>query len=1150
MIKFASRLLLACTTVVFFSRALALESPDDTRVNARIMQMPAVSATQVAFVYAGDIWVAPKGGGTAIRLSSPRGVESFPRFSPDGKEIAFSGNYDGNEDVYVMPVSGGDPRRLTHHGAADRVLGWYPDGKALLFASKMASFTDRVGQFFKVSASGGLPEKLPIPYGEFGAVSPEGNLLAFTTVTTDFATWKRYRGGMAPDIWLYNLENGAAENITSSDANDSQPMWRGRTLYFLSDRDRYQRRNIWAYDADTKAVRQVTKYTDSDVHFPSIGPDDIVFENRGRLYVLDLSSEQVREVQIEIITDRATLRPRVESVSSFIRNAAISPTGKRVLFEARGDIFSVPADQGVIRNVTESNGVAERSPAWSPDGRWIAYFSDRSGEYELTLLPADSSGPEQTITSLGAGFRYQPTWSPDSNKILFIDAAMKIHLVNRETKQTTVIDQQAWQYHSELDRFRVSWSADSRWVAYGKDQDNRQSAVVLYDTITGKGHQVTSGFYDDDMPVFDPEGRYLYYRSKRSSDPIYSEFDNTWIYANGHVLIAVPLRNEIMSPLAPRNDEEPMRPALETVRRDQNVADSKPVKPEGDDARAIPARAQESDSKKEIAMREESKPPSEPGAKSNEKSASPAPPVALNLKGTLEIDIEGFEARAVILPVGTGRYDDLLAAPGKLFYTRLPRLGSTSSNNPLCVYDIEKRDDALVVEDATEVELSADRRKLLVGRGRSWAVVNATENQRFDRSLPVGQLEMTIDPAAEWKQIFNDAWRIERDYFYDPQLHGVNWTAMRERYGKLLTDCVTRWDVNYVLGEMLGELSASHVYRGGGDFEQGIGRSVGYLGCDFTLEEGAYRISRILEAAPWDTANRGPLRQPGANVKEGDWLLAVNGRKVDVADDPWAAFQGLADRTVQLTVNSKPTMEGARTVLVQTISDETRLRQLAWIESNRKKVEQASGGKIGYIYVRNTAVEGQGELYRQFRAQFTKPAVIIDERWNSGGQIPDRFIELLGRRVTNFWGVRDGKDWQTPHVAHSGPKAMLVNGWSGSGGDCLPWMFRKASLGPVIGQRTWGGLIGMTGAPLLVDGGHVTVPTFSIYDSDGQWIIEGQGVTPDIQVIDDPAALARGEDPQLDRAIEEVKQALETNPPARPQRPAYPNRAGFAVGAN
>lgn len=1134
-----SRFLLACIGLNL--SAFALERPDDTRVNARMMQMPAVSATQIAFVYAGDIWIAPKLGGTAMRLSSPKGPESFPRFSPDGTQLAFTGNYEGNEDIYIMPVSGGEPRRVTHHGAPDRVLGWYPDGKSLLFASKMEAFTERVGQLFKVSASGGLPEKLPIAYGEFGAISPDGATLAFTSVTTDFATWKRYRGGMAPDIWLYHFEKGTSELISQHEASDSQPMWHGQMLYFLSDRDASQRQNLWAYDPATKAARQVTKFTDSDVRFPSMGPDDIVFENSGRLYLLDLSSEKIQEVAIEIITDRATLRPRVENVAGYVRNSAISPTGKRVLFEARGDIFSVPTEEGVIRNLTESNGVAERYPAWSPDGRLVAYFSDRTGEYELTVRPADGKGEERTLTKLGAGWKYQPFWSPDSRKVAFIDAAMRIHLHDLTKNETAVIDQQLWQYHGELERFRVSWSSDSRWIAYSKDQENRQGAIILYDTAEGKAHQVTSGFHDDDLPVFDPEGRYLYYRSRRTFDPIYGELDNTWVYANGQELIAVPLRRDVASLLGPRNDEEPMRAPSEEEQEPKRVAETPKATPPA----VVPEKAPEGAETKEIALREEKKPESAEKPNAEAKPA-PAPPVALSANSRLlQIDLEGFEDRAEVLPLGVGRYDDLLAIPGKVIFRRAPRAGSGSNSHPLCIYDIHKRRDEFILQDISGVDLSADGRRLLVGRGRTWTVIDAAANQKFGDALPVGSLEMTVEPSKEWMQIFNDAWRIERDFFYDPQMHGVNWPTVRARYSRLLLESATRWDVNYVLGEMLGELSSSHTYRGGGDVDQAPARNVGYLGCDYTVEQGAYRIRRVLEVAAWDYAHRSPLRQPGVNIQQGDWLLAVNGRKLDVQENPWAAFQGLADRAVILTVNDKPTFEGAREVLVKTIADESRMRHLAWVEGNRRKVDQASGGKVGYIYVRNTAVDGQNELYRQFRAQFTKAALIIDERWNSGGQIPDRFIELLGRRVTNYWGVRDGRDWQTPSVAHSGPKVMLVNGWSGSGGDCLPWMFRKAGLGTVIGQRTWGGLIGMTGAPLLIDGGHVTVPTFSIYDTDGSWIIEGSGVEPDISVLDDPALMANGGDPQLERGIAEVLSSLEKQPPSHPKRPAYPNRAGL-----
>ena len=1117
--------------------APAFTAENPLRIDARMMQMPAVSATQIAFVYAGDIWIVPKAGGAAARLSSPRGTEQFPRFSPDGAEVAFSGNYEGNVDLYVMPVGGGEPRRVTHHGASDRMLGWYPDGKALLFASRMEAFTERANQLFKVGASGGLPVRLPMPYGEFGAISPDGRKVAYTTIETSFATWKRYRGGMAPDLWLFDLETGAAEVVAPSDANDSQPMWHGSTLYFLSDRDETRHDNLWAYDTRTKAVRQVTKFTDSDVRFPSIGPADIVFERDGRLSLLDLATEQVREVPVQIVTDRTTLRPRVENVAGLIRNGAISPGGKRVLFEARGEIFSVPAEHGVTRNLTETSGVAERYPAWSPDGKWIAYFSDRTGEYELTLRAADGKGAEQVLTQLGVGFRYQPQWSPDARKIVFIDSSMNIWLHDLDTKQSLIVDKQMWLYEGDLARFAVSWSADSRWMAYAGDQENRQTAIVIYDTKDQWRHQVTSGFYDDDLPVFDPEGKHLYYRSKRWFEPIYGEVENTWIYTNGHALIAAPLRRDVPSPLAPRNDEEPAKSDKPAEKKD----DEKPKDDKKEEEKKDEPK-KDDEKKSELAL-EEKKPAGDAPKPADAKPADkPAKPEDKKPK-PVAIDLEGLEARAIVLPPGGGRFGWLGAAPGKVLFTRAPRAGSGTGTYPLSFYDLEKREEKLILDDARGLDLSADGKKLLVARGGTWGIVNVAEAQKFDKTLATGALEMTVDPVAEWRQIFTDAWRIERDFFYDPGMHGVDWKAMRERYGRLIDDCITRSDVNYVLGELLGELNCSHTYRGGGDLdESGPGRSVGYLGCDFALDQGAFRIRKILEGAAWDFHVRSPLRQPGVNVKEGDWLLAVNGRALDPGKDPWTAFQGLGDKPVFLTVNDKPNTEGAREVLVQTMGSESWLRHYAWIEANRRRVDEASGGQIGYVYVLNTAVEGQNQLVRQLRGQIAKAGMIVDERWNAGGQIPDRFIEMLGRRVTNYWAVRDGRDWTTPSVSHTGPKAILANGWSGSGGDCFPWLFREKGLGPIIGTRTWGGLIGMTGAPGLIDGGHVTVPTFSIYDKKGEWIIEGHGVDPDIVVLDDPAQLAKGTDPQLERAIEEVKKALQANPPTQPAKPAYPKR--------
>jgi tricorn protease len=1089
--------------------AAAADAPPG-HIDARMMRYPDVSATQIAFVYAGDIWLVPKTGGTAVRLTSPRGEESFPRFSPDGATLAFSGNYDGNQDIYTVPAVGGLPKRITHHGAPDRVVGWHPSGREILYATSMTSQKDRFNQLYLISAAGGLPRQLPIPYGEFGAISPDGKTLAYTPISVDFRTWKRYRGGMNPDIWFFDLEKQTAKNVTHNNAANSIPMWHGATLYFLSDRDEGKRANLWACDTKKDKFRQVTFFTDYDVHFPSIGPGDIVFEQGGKLHLLNLATEKTASVDIRVVTDHATLKPRSQGVSGLIQNFTISPTGKRALFEARGDIFSVPQENGIVRNETKTSGVAERYPAWSPDGKWIAYFSDRTGEYELTLRPADGKGEEQTLTSLGAGYRYQPQWSPDSKKIAFIDKAMKVIVHDIEAKKTAEIDFQKWRYHGDLQRFNVSWSSDSRWLAYSLDMDNRQSAIALYDLKNNQRHQVTSGFYEDDQPVFVPGGQYLLYRSARTFSPIYGDVDSTWVYPNSQQLVVVPLRKDVASPLAPRNDEEEVKKDTEKKAEPRKDEEKKPA----DAAVAQPA------------------------AKKDE--AKPAPATAST--NAVEIDLEGFEQRAVILPTKAGRYDNLAAVKGKLLFRWLPRTGSDGDTSLIEYWDLEDRKVKRVVDDGGSFEVSANGLKLIVSRN-GYSIIDVKEGQNLNKKLATGGFEATIDPVLEWKQLFNDAWRLQRDLFYDPGLHGVDWNEMRRRYAKLLDDAVTRWDVNYVIGELIGELNSSHTYRSGGDTENSPQRGVGYLGCDFTLENGAYRIQRIVTSAVWDAEVRSSLKQPGVNVKEGDYLLAVNGTSLDTTQDPWAAFQGLAGTTVMLTVNDKPQKEGSREVLVQTLSSEARLRHLAWIESNRQRVEKASDGKIGYVYVPDTGVNGQNELMRQFRAQIDKPGLVIDERFNSGGQIPDRFVELLNRPVKNYWAVRDGVDWQWPQVTHAGPKAMLINGWSGSGGDCFPYYFKQAGLGPLVGTRTWGGLIGMTGAPGLIDGGSVTVPTFGIYNLKGEWIIEGYGVDPDIRVVDDPALMAKGKDPQLDRAVEEVLKSLKKNPPPTARKPKYPNRA-------
>ncbi|MDQ7064935.1 MAG: PDZ domain-containing protein [candidate division KSB1 bacterium] len=1078
---------------------LLMSTPLFAQVDARMFRYPDVSATHIVFVYAGDIWVVPKTGGLAHHLSSPPGEESFPRFSPDGKWLAFSGNYEGNTDVYVVPALGGAPKRITHHPMPERVLDWYPDGKQILFASAMASGRQRFRQLYRVSRDGGLPEKLPVPYGEFGSISPDGQWLAYMPKARDFRTWKRYRGGWAPDIWLFNLKTYEAKNLTRNDANDAHPMWHGRTVYFLSDRGPAQRYNIWAYNMDDDAFRQITHFKDYDIHFPAIGPEDIVFEAGGKLYLLDLNTEQYHEVPVNVITDQATLNPKPVKVDQWILTANISPSGKRALFEARGDVFTVPAEHGAIFNLTHSQGVAERFPAWSPDGKYIAYWSDRSGEYELYLRHADGSGDERKLTRLGPGFRYHLTWSPDSKKLAFIDNTMTIRIVDVESGRVTRVDKGLWMFHGALNNFRVSWSADSRWLAYSRGTDNRHGAIFLFDTQNGRRHQVTSGYYDDTRPVFDPDGQYLYFFSCRTLRPIYSDLENTWIYPNTTNIVAVPLRPDVPSPLAPRNDEEALK-------------------------------KEDSGEKK----KEEKK------NKKKEESGKAKP---------VNITLEGFEQRAVILPPKAGNYADLMAVSGKVIYRRIPRTGSDDEKKPLMIYDLKDRKEQTILDDVDGVRLSADGKKLLVWKKRRFAIVDVKPKQKMDKPLRTGEMEMTVDPKAEWRQIFTDAWRFERDFFYDANMHGVDWNAMRKQYGRLLEDAVTRWDVNYVIGELIAELNASHTYRGGGDVESPKRRGVGLLGIDWELENGAYRIARIIRGASWDIEVRSPFDEPGVDVKEGDYILAVNGIPLDTSKDPWAAFQGLAGKTVVLTVNDRPSMEGARQVVIKTLTSETRLRHLAWIEANRKKVDEATKGRVGYIYVRSTGIDGQTELLRQFLAQFPKDGLIIDERFNSGGQIPDRFIELLNRPALSYWAVRDGRDWQWPPFAHFGPKVMLINGWSGSGGDAFPYYFKRAGLGPLIGERTWGGLIGITGAPPLVDGGRVTVPTFRMYSPEGEWFPEGHGVDPDIPVVDDPSLMARGRDPQLERAIEEVLKQLKTHPPLRPIRPPYERRTATDNGA-
>jgi tricorn protease len=1071
------------------------------QINAGLFAYPDVSKTQIVFSYANDLWIVSKSGGNAEKISSPPGVESFPKFSPDGQSIAFTGNYDGNKDVYTIPSSGGVPLRITEHGFNDRVVDWTPDGKAVLFASGRESGRDRFNQFYTVASTGGPAVKLPFPYAEFGSYSTYGKDMALVFVNQAFRNWKRYRGGWKANIHIFHFADNSSENISANEvAGDEFPMWNDHFIYFLSDRGSELRMNLWRYDVTSKKREQLTHFTDYDIHFPSLGPDDIVFEEGGKLFLFSLSTQQVTEVKLAVVTDRATLKPRMVSAEKYVQHAAVSPDGNRVLMEARGEIFSLPAVDGFVKDLTRTTGAGERYPAWSPDGKTIAYWSDQSGEYELWLQPAGKEESPRKITSYGAGFRYGLTWSPDSKKLAFIDKAMKIKIIDIGANSTTDVDQALRFMDGGCENFRCSWSPESRWLVYSRDLDNYHNAIFIFDTRNKKLQQVTDGYYSCDNPVFDNEGKYIYLTTNQSFTPYYSDLDNTFIYGNSTRLAVISLKKTTPSLLYPKNDTVSVKP--EESKSDDKKSDDK-----------------KKDNNKSKAA-EEKKPAVTP----------------------VEIDFDNLESRMIFLPPAAGNYGKISSAKGKIIYLKLPVTGTKDGHSSLHYYDISKREEKNILDDVDDYWLSANTEKILVQRKKSYAVIETGETKKFEKPLRLADMKMLVDPVQEWKQIFNDAWRLERDYFYDAGMHGVDWNLVKQRYAKMLEGAITRDEVNFVIGEMLGELNSSHTYHGGGDLEDEAKENVGYLGVDWQADGKYYKIKKILRGAPWDAEEHSALDEPGLAIKEGDYILAVNGVPVTTTEEPFAFFQGLAKKTVELTYNGTASFTGAKTAIVETMASEYRLRYLAWVEANRKRVDEATGGEAGYIYVPSTGLDGQEELTRQFNAQWNKKALIIDERFNSGGQIPDRFIEMLNRTPLAFWATRDGSVWPWPYAANFGPKVMLINGWSGSGGDAFPDYFRKKGLGPLIGERTWGGLIGISGAPSLIDGGGITAPSFRMFNTDGTWFKEGHGVDPDIAVDEDLASMAKGIDPQLERAITEIKKEIKEKGFTQPARPAYEKR--------
>lgn len=1128
-----SGMVCTCVALHFGAYAAAAEAH---RPHAGMMRFPDVSATHIVFCYGGDLWLAPRAGGIATPLASPPGAELLPKFSPDGSEIAFAGNYEGNRDLYVIATAGGVSRRVTYHPATEQMCewapeGWAPDGHGPARGGRLIYMTNgfaglaRQQQLWTTSSEGGLPAQLPVPYGTDGAISPDGEWLAYMPNTIDWRTWKRYRGGMQSDIWLFNLRTNESKRVTDWEGKDTLPMWHGTTLYYLSDAGDNHRLNIWAYDTTKGVRRQVTNLADYDVKWPSIGPGpdgggEIVFQYGRELWLLDLRSGETRAVEITIPGDRPKLRLRQVDAGEFLMAWGVSPSGKRAVLSARGDVWTVPAREGSPRRLTRTSGTAERDGLWSPDGKSIAYLSDATGEYELYIAPADGKGEARQVTRDGTCFRYLSSWSPDSKQILFSDKTGAIHLCTAESGAVKQIDVDPW-----TDQVRGSWSRDSRWLAYEKGLENRNSAIWIYDAQFGTTRQVTSGMFNDSSPCFDREGEFLYFASHRDfSSPIYEDLGTTWVYANTARLYAAPLRVDVKSPLAPKSDEEGQEEKSDEKKGDK------------DEGATTSAASDESDEGEKAGN----------GTKKDEKKKEPKP---------VTIDFDGFEARAIQLPVKRGSFGGLsVNDKGHLVYARRPARGS-DEKPAIKILDLKddkagKKEEKTIVDDAASFDMSDDGRKLLVRKeGKSFYIIDAAADQKLDKPVPMGGMGIDVDPRSEWRQIFDEAWRLHRDYFYVSNLHGVDWPRIKEQYAAMLEDCSSRDDLTYIIGEMISELNVGHAYvRGLGDTEQEPSISVGMLGCDFALGGGVYRIAKILEGGPWDLDARSPLRCPGHVVKEGEYLLAVNGTPLDASKDPWAAFAGLADRSVTLTVSEKPALdETARDVVVKTLSSEGDLRYRAWIEAKRAYVSGRTDGRVGYIYVPNTGTDGQNDLFRQFQGQREKAALIIDERWNGGGQIPTRFIELLNRPVTNYWARRHGIDWTWPPDSHQGPKCMLINGMAGSGGDMFPWLFRHNRLGKLIGTRTWGGLVGISGNPGFIDGGNTNVPTFGFYETDGTWGVEGHGVDPDIEVIDDPANMVGGKDPQLDAAIALMLEEIAKHPYVPAKRPADPDRRGMGL---